>query len=63
MKNHDKSFESSYLMYLDASSLYGWAMSQNVPVNCFDWGENTHKFNERFIKTMTKTKISDIFLK
>ena len=33
MKNYDKSIESSHLMYLDANSLYGWAMSQKLPVN------------------------------
>ena len=27
MKNYDKKIESSYLAYLDANSLYGWAMS------------------------------------
>ena len=27
MKNYDKSYESSYLMHLDANKLYGWAMS------------------------------------
>ena len=27
MKNYDKNTTSSYLMYLDAKKLYGWAMS------------------------------------
>ena len=30
MKNYDKKIKSSYLMYLDANSLYGWAMSQKL---------------------------------
>ena len=32
MKNYDEKEESSYIQYLDATSLYGWAMSQKLPV-------------------------------
>ena len=35
MNNYDKDIISSYLMYLDANNLYGWAMSQKLPVNGF----------------------------
>ena len=35
MKNYNKNIESSYLMYLDGNNLYGWAMSQKLPVNGF----------------------------
>ena len=50
MKNYNKNKESSYLMYLDANSLYGWAMFQKMPVNSFKWKQNMLKFNEKFIR-------------
>ena len=37
MKNYDKNSESSYIEYLDANNLYGWAISQKLPVNGFEW--------------------------
>ena len=37
MKNYDPERESSYIIYLDANNLYGWAMSQSLPVGDFKW--------------------------
>ena len=50
MNNYDENEESSYLQYLDANNLYGWAMSQKLPINNFKWIEDTFKINEDFIK-------------
>ena len=50
MKNYDKNKESLYLIYLDANDLYGWGMSQKLPVDGFKSKKNTSKFNEDFIK-------------
>ena len=49
MKNYDKNTTSSYLMYLDAKNLYGWAKSQKLPVNGFEWVEELSQFKEDFI--------------
>ena len=51
-KNYDKNIESSYIEYLDANNLYGWAMSQKLPVNDFKWikKEELLNFNKDFIK-------------
>ena len=50
MNNYDKNQESSCIQYLDANNLYGWAMSQKLPVNGFNWVEDTSEINEEFIK-------------
>ena len=63
MKNYDKSIKSSYLAFLDTNNLYGWAMSQKLPVNEFKWVKNLSRFNEDFIKNMMQIAIQDIFLK
>ena len=50
MKKYNKNEESSYIQYLDANNLYGWAMSQKLLVNDFKWINNVSKINEKFIK-------------
>ena len=43
MKNYNPSEESSYIQYLNANNLYGWAMSQNLPTHGFKWMKNITK--------------------
>ena len=62
MKNYDKNIESSYLMYLDANNLYGWAMSQKLPVNGFKWENDLSRFNEDFIKNYNENSDIGYFL-
>ena len=52
MENYDKDIISSYLLYLDANNLYGWAMSQKLLVNGFKWVEKSRlsRFNKIFTK-------------
>ena len=53
MKNYNKNIDSSYIEYLDANNLYGWAMSHKLPVNDFEWikKEELSKFTEDLIKS------------
>ena len=60
-KNYDKNFES-YLKYLDGNNLYGWAMSQKLPVNGFEWVKNLPKFNEDVLKKYDEISNAGYFL-
>ena len=37
MKDFDESKPSTFIQYLDANNLYGWAMSQKLPTGGFKW--------------------------
>ena len=57
MKDYDKNKESPYLKYWEVNNLHGWAKSQKLPVNNFEWIEDTSQFNENFIM---KERMKDI---
>ena len=62
MNCYNKCPELIYLMYLDANNLYGWAMSQKLPVNGFKWENNITIFNEDFIKNYDENSNVGYFL-
>ena len=51
MKHFDKNKEPPYIQYWEVNNLYGWVMSQILPVNNFEWVKDTCQFNEDFIKS------------
>ncbi|CAH3140314.1 unnamed protein product [Porites evermanni] len=52
MKDYNPDKESSYIQYLDANNLYGWAMSQQLPTHGFKW-----------MRDLTKETVIDILEK
>ena len=53
MKNYNKNVESSFIEYLDANNLYGWAMSKKLPVGEFE-RINPEDCTEEIIKKYDK---------
>ena len=43
MKNYNPDKETTFIQYLDANNLYGWAMSQHFPTHGFKWMKNLTK--------------------
>ena len=67
MKNYKKDIISSYLMYLDANSLYRWAMSKKLHVDGLKWVKNVSEcnsiqFNESFIRNYNESSDIGYFL-
>ena len=55
--------KSSYLTYLDANNLYGWAMFQKLPANGFMWYDDyLSNFTEDIIKNYDENSDMGYFL-
>ena len=50
MKYYNKDEEESFLQYNDANNLYGFTMSEPLPVDGFEWMKDLSKIDEEFIK-------------
>ena len=62
MTDYDKNKKSSYIQYWGVNNLYGWAMSQKLPVDNIEWIKDTSQFNEDFIKKYNKVSNEGYFL-
>ena len=49
MKTYNENVKSTYLQYIDANNLYGWAMSKKLLVRRFKW-DDANKYTELMIK-------------
>ena len=45
MKNYDKSKASSFIEYSNVNNLYGWAVSQKLPADCFKDSNKGYTFD------------------
>ena len=52
--------KSSNLQYVN--NLYGWELSQKLPVNNFEWIKDTSQFNKKFIKNYNEESDEVYFL-
>ena len=56
MKDYNPNLKSTFIQYLDANNLYGWAMSQNLPTHGLKWMSNITK--EKVMEILEKTNHS-----
>ena len=61
-EQYDKN-KSPYVQYWDINNLYGWTLSEKLPVNNFEWIKDTSQFNENFIKKYDEESDKTYFLK
>src|SRR5688572_1417089 len=57
MPSFDDSKPSSFITYLDANNLYGWAMSKNLPTHGFEWMSNDELNDWRLIPSILEVDL------
>ena len=57
MPSFDDSKPSSFITYLDANNLYGWAMSKNLPTHGFEWMSNDELNDWRSIPSILEVDL------
>ena len=62
MENYNEGEDSSYIMYLDANNLYGWAMSQPLPYSNFRWVEPKYYGDSKSQKQKQTGRIYEVDL-
>ena len=62
MKYYDKDKESSYFQYWGVNNLYGWATSQKLPVNNFEWIKVTSQSYDDLKKNYNEESDKGYFL-
>ena len=61
MKDYNPNKPTSFIQYLDANNLYGWAMSQKLPTNGIKWLNNLTNENVMKLLENRDTNIGYIF--
>ena len=47
ISDYDPIKPSTYITYLDANNLYGWAMSKDLPTGGFRWVSEKNRFSRK----------------
>ena len=56
-KDFNRNKQTTYLPYLDANNLYGWAMCKPLPVSCFEWMNDEELENWREIPNILEVDL------
>ena len=56
MNDYDPKKQSTFISYLDINNLYGWAMSEYLPYERFEWLKNADEFDAMSISEKSRIR-------